>query len=191
MSRAWIGVLLLLSSCANRRSVDPSLFDPHADHAPGVLHLHATYTAPYCGGAEPDPSEWPRTQPWQGSMYIRRAAPDSTGRFALNNLSEPILDTIRTNADGHGWSTLPAGHYLLLDTDRVDRHKYKELLRLHAEPTMHTTPIDTACMRHWLHGPFGVVTITSGDTLNVELPLRDQCPWYATPCVHYFGPLPP
>ena len=43
----------------------------------------------------------------------------------------------------------------------------------------------------WLHGPFGVITITGGDTTHVDLPLFDQCPWYSTPCVHYNGPLPP
>jgi hypothetical protein len=86
---------------------------------------------------------------------------------------------------------LPAGSYLLLDHDRVDETRYRQLLRDHAKPSMHTHAIDTACLHRWLHGPFGVITITPGDTLRIDLPLHGKCSWYDTPCVHYFGPLPP
>ena len=124
-------------------------------------------------------------------MFIRAARPDSTGQFAINDLREPILDTIRMNSEGHGYVVLPAGQYLLLDEDRADDQRYRKLLRDHAKPLMYTEPIDTACMRQWLHGPFGVVRITGGDTLHMEYPMHGQCPWYATPCVRYNGPLPP
>ncbi|HMC96115.1 MAG TPA: hypothetical protein VKG92_00535 [Flavobacteriales bacterium] len=124
-------------------------------------------------------------------MFIRAARPDSTGKFALNDLHEPILDTIQMNSEGHGYVALPAGEYLLLDQDRVDDRRYRKLLRDHARPVMYTEPIDTACMRRWLHGPFGVFRVTGGDTLHMEYPMYGQCPWYATPCVTYNGPLPP
>ena len=157
----------------------------------GVLHLHATYTAPYCGGADPGPEGMPRTEPWQGPLFLRSATADSTGLFAINDLRSPIMDTVRTDRTGNGYVVLPAGSYLLLDQDQVDDKRYRQLLKDHAKPTLHTEPIDKDCLDRWLHGPFGVITITGGDTSHVELPLFDQCPWYNTPCVHYHGPLPP
>jgi hypothetical protein len=75
-------VLSLVLSCAPRTvnlPFHPEILDLPS---PGVLHLHCTWTEPYCGGAEPDPDDLPRPRPWQGSMYIRIAHPDSTGRFA-------------------------------------------------------------------------------------------------------------
>ena len=179
-------------SCSSRRQTnDGNMHYLQRDTGNGVFHLQCTYTAPYCGGAEPDPSDYPRPQPWSGTMYIRAARPDSSGLFAVNDLHEPILDTIRMNGEGEGYLLLPAGHYLLLDQDRVDDRKYRELLRDHSKPAMYTGPIDTACMRQWLRGPFGVFTIAGGDTLHMEYPMHGQCPWYATPCVSYNGPLPP
>lgn len=157
----------------------------------GVLHLHATYTAPYCGGADPGPEGMPRPHPWRGPMYLRVAAPDSTGNMALNDLQLPIVDTIRTDATGNGTLTLPAGHYLLLDQDRVDDRRYQQLLKDHDRPALHTDAIDKTCLDRWLHGPFGVVTIRGGDTTRVELPLFGHCPWHATPCLPYLGPYPP
>jgi hypothetical protein len=124
-------------------------------------------------------------------MYIRTARPDSTGRMAINDIQQPVLDSILMNSDGNGYLVLPAGNYIFLDRDHVDDRKYRELLRDHAKPVMYTEPIDTACLRRWLHGPFGVLTTVGGDTLHVEYPMYGQCPWYSTPCVHYFGPLPP
>ena len=56
---------------------------------------------------------------------------------------------------------------------------------------LYTDAIDTVCLRQWLQGPFGMLTITAGDTLRQELPMHGQCPWYETPCVSYHGPLPP
>jgi len=157
----------------------------------GVLHLHATHTTAYCGGADPGPEGIPRPKPWSGPMYLRPATPDSTGTMAPNDLSVPIPDTIRTDRTGHGYRTLHMGTYLLLDQDRVDDKRYRQLLKDHAKPALYTDPIDMACLDQWLYGPFGVVTVTGGDTVHVELPLFEQCPWYSTPCVNYHGPLPP
>ncbi len=156
-----------------------------------MLELHCTYTDPYCGGAAPDPDMLPGPRPWMGRMFLRKALPDSTGHFGLNDLRMPITDTLRMDQEGHGRVVLPAGTYLLLDEDRVDDTKYKELLRDHSKPVMYTDPIDTVCLKQWLHGPFGLLTITAGDTLRQELPMHGQCPWYETPCVSYHGPLPP
>ncbi|HQW85725.1 MAG TPA: hypothetical protein PLH93_01000 [Flavobacteriales bacterium] len=133
----------------------------------------------------------PRPVPWRGAMYLRVATPDSNGIMALNELGRPIIDTIRTDGNGNGYRVLPAGHYLLLDQDRVDDRRYRQLLMDHARPALYTEPVDKACLDRWLHGPFGVVTIRGGDTAHVELDLIDQCPWTNTPCVHYHGPLPP
>lgn len=176
--------LLLLAACTASR---PLTTAPRS----GVLHLHCTYTEPYCGGAELDPSEYPRPQPWHGKMFIRAARPDTTGRTAINDLHEPIIDSIQMNSEGHGHLALPSGNYIFLDRDRVDERTYRQLLRDHAKPRMHTGAIDPACLRQWLRGPFGVLTITSGDTLHMEYPMHGQCPWYSTPCVQYNGPLPP
>lgn len=165
---------------------------PHAGSVGhGVLHLHCTYTEPYCGGAEPDPSDYPKPQPWRGKMFIRAARPDSTGKMAINDLRLPILDSIQMNSEGHGHLALPVGKYIFLDRDHTDERKYRELLREFTKPAMYTEPIDTACLRQWLRGPFGVFTITSGDTLHMEYPMHGQCPWSGTPCVRYNGPLPP
>jgi hypothetical protein len=183
-------VLLAVSACSPRVHSQGRLYDQGPTRTTGMLHLHATYTAPYCGGADPG-DDVPRPQPWQGTMYLRRAMPDSTGLFALNDLRSPIVDTLRTDGSGNGTVVLLAGTYLLLDRDLVDDQRYQQLLKDHAKPTLHTEPIDQECMDRWLHGPFGVVTITGGDTNHVELPLFDQCPWYSTPCVRYDGPLPP
>lgn len=124
-------------------------------------------------------------------MYLRLATPDSTGLMERNELQRPIVDTIRTDATGNGYLELPLGSYLLLDQEHVDDRRYQQVLKDHDRPTLHTDAIDKACLDRWLHGPFGVVSIRSGDTTHVELPLFDQCPWYNTPCVNYFGPLPP
>jgi hypothetical protein len=186
------GVAVLLVSCATPTStLDGEMYNWDRTQGAGIIHLYATYTAPYCGGADPGPEGMPRPQPWRGALYLRAAQPDSTGRFALNDLRSPIIDTIRTDDSGNGHVRLPAGNYLLLEQDRTDDKRYNELLRDHAKPTMHTQPIDTACMRRWLHGPFGVITITGGDTLHIDLPMHGRCAWYDTPCVNYFGPLPP
>jgi len=184
-------VLIVVSACSPRVHSQGRLYDQVPARNTGVLHLHATYTAPYCGGADPGPEGMPQAQPWRGAMYLRRAMPDSTGLFALNDLRSPIVDTLRTDGTGNGTVVLPAGTYLLLDRDLVDDQRYQQLLKDHAKPTLHTEPIDKDCLERWLHGPFGVITITGGDTTHVELPLFDQCPWYNTPCLHYNGPLPP
>lgn len=185
-------VVVMLASCAHRHPpLDGRMHDRQPASAAGVLHLYATYTAPYCGGADPGPQGMPRPEPWQGRMFLRAATPDSTGIMALNDLQRPIVDTIRTDATGHGYLTLPVGQYLLLDRDRVDDRRRDQLLKDHGRPTLHTDAINKACLDAWLLGPFGVVTIHGGDTTHVELPLFDQCPWYNTPCVSYLGPLPP
>ena len=184
-------LLILLGACTTSRNTNRGEMYPWKSASTGTLHLHATYTAPYCGGADPGPEGMPRPEPWRGSMYLRVATPDSAGIMAINDLQRPIFDTIRTDATGNGYLELPAGHYLLLDQDRVDEQRYRQLLKEHARPAMYTEPIDTACMHRWLHGPFGVVTIRGGDTTHLDLPLFDQCPWYNTPCVSYHGPLPP
>ncbi|HMQ75165.1 MAG TPA: hypothetical protein PKE21_01610 [Flavobacteriales bacterium] len=186
------GPALVLVACSTTRTTDRGEVYPwNGGRGSGVLHLHATYTAPYCGGADPGPEGMPRPMPWRGAMYLRAAAPDSSGVMAPNELQRPIVDTIRTDATGHGTLSLPAGYYLLLDQDRVDERRYQQLLKEHGRSTLHTDAIDKACLDRWLHGPFGVVTIRGGDTTHVELPLFDQCPWYSTPCVSYHGPLPP
>ena len=185
------GAVLLLGACTANRFTGTGSIDTAQSPRTGVLHLHATYTAPYCGGADPGPEGMPPPEPWSGPMYLRPATPDSTGTVAPNDLSVPVTDTIRTDRTGHGYRTLKAGTYVLLDQDRVDDRRYQQLLKDHAKPAMYTDPIDRACLDRWLHGPFGVVRITGGDTTRVELPLFDQCPWYSTPCVTYRGPLPP
>jgi hypothetical protein len=194
-AKAWArlaGVAVLLVSCATPTStLDGAMYDWKKSKGTGVLHLRATYTAPYCGGADPGPEGMPRPHPWQGAMFLRAANPDSAGRFALNDLHSPVIDTIRTDGSGNGYVVLPAGSYLLLDQDRVDDVRYRQLLRDHAKPKQYTEAIDPQCLDRWLHGPFGVIVIQRGDTLLVDLPLHDQCPWYNTPCVHYSGPLPP
>jgi len=124
-------------------------------------------------------------------MYIRMAAPDSTGRFAINDIELPITDSIRTDGNGQGYLALPPGSYLLLDRERKDRTKHDQLLRDFADPTPHQDEVNKACLKQWLHGPFGVLFIAAGDTMHVELPLHGQCPWYSIPCVNYRGPLPP
>ncbi len=199
MTQKKYGVVLFIITCiACSRSSHPSgrgydMYDRQGGSVEkhGILHLHCTYTEPYCGGADPGPEGMPRPQPWSGRLFIRVARPDSTGKFAINDLRDPVLDTIQMNSAGNGYLALPAGQYLLLDHDRVDDLRYRELLRDHAKPAMYTEPIDTACMRKWLHGPFGVIRITSSDTLHQEYPMHGLCPWYDTPCVRYNGPLPP
>ncbi len=191
MARSLV-LLIGLASCAGPTStLDGSMYPRPSATGKGMLHLYCAYTAPYCGGADPGPEGMPRPQPWRGPMYLRPALPDSSGRFAINDLNIPIFDTIRTDGDGHGYLELLTGTYLLLEQDRVDDRRYLQLLRENAKATMHTEPIDTACMRQWLRGPFGVISIMGGDTLHVELPMHGRCPWYDTPCVSYFGPLPP
>ena len=183
-------IVVLLTSCADQRIVEDGFFERTPPEGTGTLHLHCTWTEPYCGGAEPDPSDYPRPAPWSGHLFIRAATPDSTGKMAVNDLRQPIIDSIQMDGEGHGHLTLPVGDYLLLDGDRVNDRKARQLKRDHSRPAMYTEPLDTACLRQWLHGPFGVISIT-GDTLHIEYPMYGQCPWYATPCVRYNGPLPP
>lgn len=186
------GAVACLIACTTQPPLSDSGTDPRIKASGlGILHLHCTYTASYCGGAEPDPSEYPRATPWRGRMFIREAHDDSTGMFAMNDLHEPILDTIIMNEEGNGYLELPAGCYLLLDKDRLNDSTYRQLLRDFAKPAMYTQPIDTACMRNWLYGPFGVIKLLAGDTTHEELGLRGYCPWDDTPCVRYNGPLPP
>ena len=186
-----VAAVLLLSACSANRTTNRGELHPWRQTTTGVLHLHVTHTAAYCGGADPGPEGMPRPHPWQGAMFLRPATPDSSGTMAPNDLSLPITDTIRTDRTGKGYLTLPVGHYLLLDQDRVNDTRFHQLLKDHAKPAMYTEPMDKACLDRWLHGPFGVVTIRGGDTTHVALPLFEQCPWYSTPCVSYHGPLPP
>ncbi|MBK6341499.1 MAG: hypothetical protein IPF41_02630 [Flavobacteriales bacterium] len=183
--------VLPLLACTTNRINGPGAHNKVQVLRTGVLHLHATHTSAYCGGADPGPEGMPRPEPWYGPMFLRPAEPDSTGTMAPNDLSVSITDTIRTDHTGHGYRTLPVGSYLLLDADRVNDKRYQQLLNDHAKPVLYTDPIDKACLDRWLHGPFGVVRINGGDTVHVELPLLEQCPWYNTPCVNYHGPLPP
>jgi hypothetical protein len=188
---AIFGSLALVLACAPSRHAYPTGNTAPARATQGVLHLRATYTAAYCGGADPGDEGLPRPHAWRGRMFLRRAVPDSTGLFAINDLRTPITDTVRTDRTGNGYIVLQAGTYLLLDQDQVDDTRYRQLLKDHAKPTLYTEPVDMECLDRWLHGPFGVITITEGDTHHVELPLFGQCPWYDTPCVRYNGPLPP
>jgi hypothetical protein len=71
----------------------------------------------------------------------------------------------------------PPGDYLLLDQDRADDRRYRKLLKDFPKPAMYQTPIDTACLRRWLTGPFGVLSIPGGDTLHLDLPRHGQCSW--------------
>lgn len=189
--------LLLVCVACSRSSLPPGKGNDSHDRQGGaraeygVLHLHATWSEPWCGGTEPDPHEWPRTTPWSGWRYIRAAAPDSTGRFAINDINLPVRDSIRTDGTGNGHLKLPPGNYLLLDRDRVDRITHDRLLHDFAKPSPHQDAVNKECLKQWLHGPFGVITIAAGDTLHVDLPLHGPCPWYSTPCVNYRGPLPP
>lgn len=192
MKCAFVLIAFTALACStSRHPNEGAVYDWKHAKGSGVLYIQATYTPAYCGGADPGPEGMPRAQPWSGRMFIRAARPDSTGRFAINDLREPVLDTIRMDGDGHGHLPLPEGDYLLLDQDRVDDKRYRTLLHDHAKPALYTEPIDTACMRRWLHGPFGVFRIASNDTLHLEYPMHGQCPWYDTPCVSYHGPLPP
>ncbi len=186
-----IMLVALLTPCATHQAPRTGPGTSSAGLTHGVLHLHCTWTEPYCGGAEPDPSDYRRPAPWAGRMFMRAAITNSTGKMAINDLRQPILDSIRMDSAGHGYLTLPVGQYLLLDRDRVNDRRARQLRQDHTRPAMYTEPIDTACLRQWLHGPFGVLSITSGDTLHMEYPMHGQCPWYATPCVRYNGPLPP
>ncbi len=179
-----IALAVLLSSCSQRQAVLDGFFEN------GTIHVHCTWTEPYCGGAEPDPADHPRPQPWSGKMFIRAARPDSTGKLAINDLREPTA-MIQMNTEGDGYLILPPGQYILIDEDRADDRRYSELLRDHMKPTKFKEPIDTACLRQWLFGPFGVCAIKPGDTLHVDYPFHGKCPWYSTPCVRYSGPLPP
>jgi|688.fasta_scaffold04669_19 hypothetical protein len=185
------GLALLVGACSTSRNTNQGEMHRWEGRGTGVLHLHATCTAPYCGGADPGPEGMPRTEPWQGPLFLRSATADSAGLFAINDLRSPIMDTVRTDRTGNGYVVLPAGSYLLLDQDQLNDKRYRQLLKDHAKPALYTEPIDKDCLERWLHGPFGVITITGGDTTHVELPLFDQCPWYNTPCLHYNGPLPP
>lgn len=187
---SWI-VLTAAACTTTRHSHNGGMYDWNRGSAHGVLHIHATYTPAYCGGADPGPEGMPRTYPWQGRMYVRKAVPDSTGRSAINDPDSPVLDSMQMNSEGHGWLDLPAGTYLIFDRDRVDRTRHDQLIRDHKAGAMYTDPIDRACMDRWLRGPFPFHTINAGDTLHMPLPLHGQCPWYETPCVNYQGPLPP
>lgn len=189
-----LGVLtacMAMACASNRQTRNGEMYPWRNAKKSGVLHIHATYTPAYCGGADPGPEGMPRTYPWSGRMFIRAVVPDSSGRFALNDPNSPVLDSIQMNGEGHGWLELPTGSYLILDRERVDRTKHDQLLRDHKAGSLHTEPIDEACLDRWLRGPFPIHTIASGDTLHMPLPLHGQCPWYSTPCVSYHGPLPP
>lgn len=176
--------LLCLSACSAYRPL------PSGPSTTGVLIVRCTRTAPYCGGAEPDPRDLPRPRPCTERMFLRPAIPDTSGRSALNDLRIAPIDTIRF-IQGVSVIHPPAGDYLLLDEDRVDDHRYRQLLRDHRTPRSHSEAVDTACLRSWLHGPFGVISVRGGDTTEVSLDLHDQCPWFSVPCVPYSGPLPP
>ena len=182
-----VGVLLTLLSggCARRPITDAS----HGQT--GVLHLHATWNVPWCSGVEPDPSEWPRVVPWSGTMYLRKARPDTSGHMAMNNIEWPILDSILMDSAGHGHLSVAPGSYLLLDRARVDRREHDRLLRDFAKPALHREAIDRVCLDRWLKGPFEVITISAGDTLHLEMPLQGKCSWQSTPCAPDHGPPPP
>lgn len=145
----------------------------------------------WCSGMEPDPSQWPRTVPWSGTMYMRAVLPDSTGRTAFNNVKDERPYPIVTDSTGHGRLVLPAGSYILVDEDRKDRTRYDQLLRDFGKPSQHRNAIDKACLDRWLQGPLEVITITAGDTLHMALTLQDKCSWERVPCAAYHGPLPP
>lgn len=183
-------LVLLLSACATRLAQERIVPADNQGRS-GVLHLRCTTTDPYCGGAEPDPDDLPRPHPWTGTLYLRPVIPDSTGTSAINDVREPVTDTVRMNTAGEGYVRLPAGHYVLIDRDHLDTRRYEQLLRDFTVPARDNDPIDTACLRQWLRGPFPVLTIHGGDTLHITHPQYGRCPWYATPCVGYHGPLPP
>lgn len=111
---AVIGVMLLVGAGCGRSSHPTAksngLYERNTTSSAkqqGVLHFHATYTAPYCGGADPGDAVMARTRPWQGAVYVRHAVPDSSGKFAVNDPREPIMDTLRTDGTGNGSVVLP------------------------------------------------------------------------------------
>lgn len=82
-------VVFLMSACSTTRTTDRGgMYPCKAGPGAGVLHLRATYTAPYCGGADPGPEGMPR--PGGGGRfrpvtlpdtpYLDRGSPAITGR---------------------------------------------------------------------------------------------------------------
>lgn len=138
-----------------------------------------------------DLDERGRARPWKGAHYLRQANPLAGQDQALNDTKRPIIDSIFTDDAGQGFLTLPQGSYILLDKDRVSNRRYRTLLREYAKGKTNYTPIDTACLRKWLSGPFDVLTITAGDTTHVTRSLTGKCSWNSVPCTRYSGPLPP
>lgn len=176
----------VLCGCGNVRRT-PS----HAAPDTGVLHVHCTWTPAHCGGAYIDFDAQRPEQGWAGTLFLRSAKPVGDGLPAINDLSLPVIDSVRMNARGDGYVRLRPGMYLLLERDRIDDRQAKAYLREHAQPTEYHLAADTSCMRQWLTGPFDVIAVAPGDTAHVRRNFSGRCSWDAVPCVQYIGPLPP
>lgn len=157
----------------------------------GILHIHSTWTDPHCGGALLIQEDGRHALPWNGPHYVRLVDAAPGADKALNDVDRPIIDTLRTQGDGHGYLALAPGPYIIVDKDRINDKQYQTYRRKYATGNDHYDPIDTACLRQWMHGPFKVVRITAGDTTHAPVALSGRCSWHSVPCRQYKGPLPP
>lgn len=176
--------LHMLGACVTQKANAP-------DERTGTLLLHATHTEAYCKGVAPRPEDRPTARPWQGVLHVRPASEVDARGQAINDVRLPVVDSIRTGADGKGMTTLPPGSYILIGHDHMDDRHYHHLLKTHAEATPHRRAIDKDCLAQWLRGPFPVFTITAGHTMRVEHHGHGECSWNSVPCAAWMGPLPP
>ncbi len=151
------------------------------------IQITITQTSNYCGGAAP-PDE----------LLNDLLPPKPLGDFAFfirkgktNIVAENVIASGKTNSEGLCHLQLPEGDYALVFADKKDKVYYNKLLDELKNGNENFAPIDKNCLEKWLATPELIFTVSKDGPNRFEINVHHHCPWNATPCAQYIGPLPP
>lgn len=137
----------------------------------------------YCGGANPGREIIEKIRAKRPlvnyKLYLRAGK--------TNDLNAPIIDSTVTDEAGRFAFRVPAGSYVLLSKDQVDRARIRACL--HHEYIEIT---DFDCLEAWWQNGLAQVDVYEHSVDDLHFYLRKLCflP-LGVPCIFYTGPLPP
>lgn len=148
--------------------------------------INLQYTNSYCGGAQPNDqilADLNKPKPFSDQMiYVKQGS--------KNILSNPILDSAKTNATGDVRFNLSQGTYCLIRKERVDKQYYNSLVEKYKIDTKNYSRVDNTCLDKWMAEVDFVFQVDEVNAKNFEFVIHNPCWWNSIPCVDYRGPLP-
>lgn len=139
-------------------------------------------TEPYCGGAYPEPGELElltAPRPYTGKVFYVRSGD-------TNTINKPIVKSFTINTTGNFCIVLPKGKYIFIQKDQV---KKLDLKKYELGENYQTSK---ECLINWWKTPYYKFEIKTENIVDLEFNFYHQCFVDGdTPCIGYFGPMPP